>query len=655
MSDNPKQVQTNETSSAPAWANHLFADLGLKGESDATVVYERADTFASQLAPNTRRMYSWLLFIEAVAVLVPLMWLMALRLELQVAWIGYGVVVCTLSILGLCWWLRWNDMQQTWTRARLLAEIARSIMAVNGWHGNPTRVALDATPRIFAISDMISSSVADDETTTFEELKSKYLADRIDAQVDHYTDKNREARKKRKQISSTVTRCLDGALFLAVAGLIVGLSSSPERWLRLSLSDIFLGVVGAALPLMAIVYQSLGSQQELNRRTGRYRQQLDFLQVARRQMVASKSLDEASQIVTSVERALLGEVTEWFYQRANSETFYRLREIQEQNDGNRSLRPVSSSRTYQLLNVAGRSFGYASRVVAGRVLVVALSVVLTTIWIQYKFPEEKLHRNMLRVADGRLLASAKPTPWDPQPEKIANGLIIIAHGLQDSVAMTEGDVKHWITQMQEAISSRFDEKPPEICLVDWRVAARPARESMDGFFVETEDENLSMLEMLADLPKIRPHAQEVGDLVGYKLVRAIKESGKIPEKMHFIGHSAGGFVVVRAALVLQDFGMTPADMRVTLLDTPAPDTGDILQLLKSCKVDFYATSAFTTVGVPSTDLHENYTFVKVEVPEKIKTSIDQHNYAYDWYVSTVKSKKSNGFARSPFMVDATLK
>ena len=135
--------------------------------------------------------------------------------------------------------------------------------------------------------------------------------------------------------------------------------------------------------------------------------------------------------------------------------------------------------------------------------------------------------------------------------------------------------------------------------------------------------------------RIRPHAQEIGDLVGYKLVRAIKDGELDPKKMHFIGHSAGGFVVVRAALVLRSFGLIPDDLQITMLDTPATDNADLLSLLETTKIDFYGTSSFTAIGVPGNGFHDNYTYTQVPVPAEITSSIDQHNYAYEWYIKTV--------------------
>ena len=108
------------------------------------------------------------------------------------------------------------------------------------------------------------------EEAELASLKEDYLENRLKDQESHYRKKGLEALKSRRRLSRIVTRGLDGALFLAVGGLIVGLSSRTEMWLQLSGLDLVLGFIGSALPLIAILAQSMNAYLELNRRTGRY-------------------------------------------------------------------------------------------------------------------------------------------------------------------------------------------------------------------------------------------------------------------------------------------------------------------------------------------------------------------------------------------------
>jgi len=136
--------------------------------------------------------------------------------------------------------------------------------------------------------------------------------------------------------------------------------------------------------------------------------------------------------------------------------------------------------------------------------------------------------------------------------------------------------------------------------------------------------------------------------VGYKLARAIRKGRLDPTRpMHLIGHSAGGFVVVRAALLLHDLELAPHDLRVTLLDTPMPDTKDLAALLEFCPVDFVRASDLAQ-GVPEAGIHENYELFDLEVPEGLDAFLDAHEFAHAWYIRSIREGGPEGFGRSPF-------
>jgi pimeloyl-ACP methyl ester carboxylesterase len=99
--------------------------------------------------------------------------------------------------------------------------------------------------------------------------------------------------------------------------------------------------------------------------------------------------------------------------------------------------------------------------------------------------------------------------------------------------------------------------------------------------------------MLADLAAIRPQAYEVGDYVAIKLARMINDNKICKDKpFHLIGHSAGGFVVARIAVLLSELGLVPNKdlLRVTILDTPMPDDPVLKELPKYWPTDFCLTS-----------------------------------------------------------------
>ena len=67
-------------------------------------------------------------------------------------------------------------------------------------------------------------------------------------------------------------------------------------------------MLGATLPLCAILFQLRGSYLELNRRIGRYAQQISFLIPVKKKLKEAEELKSARKVVLEVERVLLGEV-----------------------------------------------------------------------------------------------------------------------------------------------------------------------------------------------------------------------------------------------------------------------------------------------------------------------------------------------------------
>jgi len=82
---------------------------------------------------------------------------------------------------------------------------------------------------------------------------------------------------------------------------------------------------------------------------------------------------------------------------------------------------------------------------------------------------------------------------------------------------------------------------------------------------------------------------------------------------------------------------------------PGTDNVDLANLLETTKIDFYGTSSFTAIGVLGNGYYDNYTFTQVPVPAEVTSSIDQHNYAYEWYIETILENSEKGFRYSPFL------
>ncbi len=626
----------------PAWFEPLINALGLQPDSTAAEVLKKADAVANTLAPNTRRLWKWILTLEGVAVVLPLLWLLVLRLGWHPGYTAFAVLTCTLMIVGVCWWLRWRGMQHTWTRARLLAEIARSADACCWLPGRVTVEALSSAPKLQVIANGLPQNPAREEASDLESLKQRYLTERIQHQRQHYYDKRIAAIQERKHFSRWVTRSLDGALFLAVAGAALAISGKADYLLRISGSDYVMGLAGTSLPLVAILMQSLSSFLELNRRTGRYALQIDFLDAVSARLQEAATLSEAMAVVHQVENVLLGEVVEWFYQAEHAEFFYRSKNVDEAATITATVEQTRHAWYYRFLGSLSASVGFIVSVILGRLVIVAIAIVLTSAWIAWHVPKDYVATSAIHRRDGRLLSSATADGWNPPPQRAAHGFILIAHGLHDGANRKE-DKSRWMERMQNTLekSTEFKERLPDICLVDWHEAALDP--SLDHNF-------------LNDLAAIRSMGEEIGTIVGCKLAMAVK-SGKIQpdQPMHFIGHSAGGFVVMAAARTLGILGIKPQNLRLTILDTPLPDVkeqGDLRYVARDFPLDYYCTSAFAQ-GVPAQGWLPLFSRFQIKREEKMNAFTDAHSYAYEWFINSIVNHDKEGFARSPFMQQLT--
>ncbi len=682
----------SEGEELPPWANSLWNALGLEGVS-AEEIYHRTDEYASRLAPNTRRLWRSILLLEGMAVLAPLLWMVAARSDWSPAGISVIVATVTLGLVGLCWWLRWKQQQHLWSRSRLVAEIARSRIATKDWDFDLTRDALFSTPSLQPLVSRISQEevkepVASDEESEKAKIE-RYVRDRIDDQLAFFEKASQKAATERQQLSKYVTRALDAALVLAVLGLWLGFSGVAQWLLSVSGGDLVLGFSGALFPMIVILMQSLSSYLELNRRTGRYAQQWEFLHTVRAQFHQSNSVADYRTLIWKTESALLSEVTEWFFQTEHAESFYRSAISDGSSQFTRDIHVATSDTliarvTSRILSRLGIMLGVTGRIVFGRVLIIAITSILTALLIISGAPRHPGQKAQLRTADGRLLSNiGEGGEWRPRKQDTENGFVLIAHGLRDSplnvpiVRFADQEGKpHWMTQLKEDILKASGKQAPDICLVDWGSAAKPSEvnEFLDHF-VRSSKDNQSV-RFVEDVVAIRAQAQEIGDLVGLRLARAIlvdpNRKGRSESSlrnstgtesyirgdrpMHLIGHSAGGFLVVRAACVLQDMGLLPEITRVTLLDTPLPDNDDIKRLLADgrCQMDFYKSSELAK-NVPNDQTWNNYrSFDLIRYEDGKLPSLTAHSFAWYWYIQTVNGTDRAsadlpmGFRLSPF-------
>ena len=116
-------------------------------------------------------------------------------------------------------------------------------------------------------------------------------------------------------------------------------------------------------------------------------------------------------------------------------------------------------------------------------------------------------------------------------------------------------------------------------------------------------------------------------------------------------------MILKATRTLYELGIKPKDLRLTILDTPAPDTtreGDLKQILKNetgVQIDYYCTSVFA-VGVPEDNSDPHFRRFNVPLDEGVDSFKGAHSFAYEWYIRSILNPKAipDGFPRSSFAI-----
>jgi pimeloyl-ACP methyl ester carboxylesterase len=664
-----------------SWLTGLFAAAGLAPESDLARVHVRMDELANQAAPVTRRSWKWILFLQALVVLLPLMWLLRRQAHIPIGTVAAATFTSVVLLVAVSWWLRWRGMQKTWARARLVAEVARSLLAtascpdihgLNVWDLAPALVPLQKAHR------------PPPRDASFSEWRDHYIKERIEDQDGYFASKQTQAEKERKQLSRWTTLLLDIALAFAFAGLAI--AGIPQLWLK-ELGDVrvelMLGLAGVAIPVGLLLVQILRGVQELSRRTARYAQQRQMLQQAKARLLTAQIPAAAVEVINNTEQLLLGEVLEWYFQAETAEHFFQVGKKETQVRRLKTTEPISRPWKQLTLTVVAKigSAGlFILRVILGRLPWIVASAAAILMWLAYGLghvtedPKRAELQNKV-VIDWR--------PWSLAPERATHGCVILVHGLYGSVS-PDDEMKAWMKNCAEAIAKKRGPDAPNIGCVDWSVSSTPSKSILSS--------RLRLTDWVIDISAIRPDARAVGDVLFEKLKGLIEARKILKEKpLHLVGHSAGGFVVAEAAINLVKAGLAPSQIHVTILDTPGVDHEILVDLPQRCCTDFYRSSP---VGGVATDsivnmaqtlfqagtalvskdfsarqmhfhalslgnglnfLHDPAYFVHVQNWKQVADKIvAAHQGAYKWFEQTISDPDApdcvkEGFNRSPIL------
>jgi pimeloyl-ACP methyl ester carboxylesterase len=674
--DIPRQIEVDQ-----GWLPELFEMAGLPADADLETIKSKMSALANKSAPTARAGGHWMVFLQGLAVCLPLAWLTQRVLGLPSLGIaGAGTFSVTLLLMTAIWWLRWRGMQKTWARSRLVAEVTRSLLAAADCPGTPTWRSLSLVPSLRPLRWLATPAR---KSAPFAEWRDAYIKNRITGQAEYFRKKQEEAQKLRKKFSRWTTIVLDLVLAIAFSGAAVAFFG--QRWLEESGGDylqVFFGVGGVAFAASLVLIQLLRNFQDLNRHTARFAQQQQFLEQARVRLASVQSEEAATEVVEDTESELLAEVLEWYFHAETAEQFVRVSDAENKSHVSTPFRTTERGLAGRLIGRVAVGTGtaglFALQVIFGRMPWILASVAAAIIWIGYNAGGQApdFHRFEKTVH----LSSPSQSEFAPKPEETARGCAVLVHGLYGGAVLDSG-ADAWIKTCATEIENRMIGEgigKPAICLVDWKAAARPSRFFQLGF-----GERM----LLADLAAIRPQAYRVGDYSAIQIAKFMNE-GKIDRNkpLHLIGHSAGGFVVARVATRLSEMGFVRNKglLRVTILDTPVPDDPLVRELPKLWPTDYCVTSArvmkapFDAVKeVADLDLHiksPDYEEILTELRQRPKPVVgfwpsvghwlwgwtsdfwQAHSSAYGWFELTIKKNPkydTEGFNRSPLLKQKT--
>jgi hypothetical protein len=661
------------------WLLPLFRAAGIAPDADLDEVQRKMDAFANRAAPLARRWWKWIIFVQGLAVLIPLAWLRH-PIFLPISWIGLAGLLTVGVFVSVNWWLRWRGMQKAWARSRLVAEVSRSLLSTSHcpWPKAPS--IFEIVPALEPLQVIADKSSRPEASSHW---KQDYLKNRIEDQSNYYRSKQREAERQRRQFSRWGTLMLDLALAFAFAGAVITLSPYGESWRRIFGDyrfEIVLGLAGVLAPLTLLLVQLLRDVQELNRRTARYAQQQQMLDRAKNRLTKAQNDPAAMNVVDETERQLLAEVLEWYFHAETAENFFLVRD--KLGSGEQKIRPKLQEHDSAVVSFVRRTLGVTSiaglfllRVILGRIPWIVGSGAAALMWVAYHQPSDASARSQLGPL-ARLM-NVEGGDWVPDQERLKYGCVIIVHGMRGDITR-DLETKSWPKTCARKITNALGDRAPDICVVDWHEAAETAKYTKTGLgLTPSGNENLP-----ADVAGVRSQAYEVGDYLAFRLIMMIlhgePSSIRQNQPLHLIGHSAGGFVVTRVAILLKEFNVAPQPMHVTMLDTPAPEietTNALPDMYPDDTVDFYMSSvvggrqATFQIADFSPKIHAcritSDQIIASRQSQKCKLLIwirnlfstvanlgVAHSYSYEWFMDTIDHPQKypgEGFNRSPFI------
>ncbi len=313
----------------PQWPGELSlpprASVGLpSGEEYCQAV----KTHASELANHWRIFFTdvalWIMTFHVLATVCAVTgiawhpaWLVPL-LEMELGLLLVG--------LGIHEYLHLTHAARVWAKARLIAEIARSTLAIGNLHVYQDYLFVLPFPRsvlpiLRTINVLHLRSTRAGRDQDWKPLRDAYLKKRLygpKGQVLYFRERVKPS-KKWAQLALWAFRGFSGLACLATLVKVMMLvhffpmdPSSAEAW------EQSLGTLAIMLPILAIAALSLAAAHDVEGRVRTYEDMSKFLDRQVGYLEAAQSEREFAKLMMETESHLLGETVIWYSRRAHT-------------------------------------------------------------------------------------------------------------------------------------------------------------------------------------------------------------------------------------------------------------------------------------------------------------------------------------------------
>ena len=267
----------------------------------------KIDDNASHAAPQLRRLAAIPILCTAGAAICTAAFSFAHNSGALVG-IGAGLGLMTSALPSV---MRLYSRQITWTRIRTATEISRSVLALWRTPGPYEVIGPEIIPELagtLASLNYLKISDGADRRTSLEDFKKVYREERVQDQIEYFSQNATNSDRKTNQYQHTVT------LSVVVGLMVNALMLLATYWLRNYFGRHWLtglAFAGTVCFQIATVAGALLVVNDWLRRRERYRELHDLLVVWDKQIASAGTWAIVLRTATRVERALLAEVIEW--------------------------------------------------------------------------------------------------------------------------------------------------------------------------------------------------------------------------------------------------------------------------------------------------------------------------------------------------------